>query len=101
MVPRTALARQVVSSVLAVVAALALWQAVVWATGLPPFILPGPLRVAAALIGHAPLLAEHARFTLANLAAGLLAGVALGIATALNLALSPLARRLVRPMLVV
>lgn len=79
---------------------LALWQAVVWATGVPPFILPGPGRVGAALLAHAPMLAEHAGFTLANLAMGLAAGVALGVVTALNLALSPLARRLMRPLLV-
>ncbi|MFN3525681.1 MAG: ABC transporter permease [Paracoccus sp. (in: a-proteobacteria)] len=82
-------------------ALLALWQGLVWASGVPPFILPGPVRVAAALWDHAPMLAEHARFTLANLAAGLLAGVALGIVTALNLALSPMARAMMRPMLVV
>lgn len=80
--------------------ALALWQGVVWATGVPPFILPGPGQVAAALIGNAAMLADHARFTLANLGAGLTAGVVLGIVTALNLALSPGARWLMRPMLV-
>ncbi|MFN3275060.1 MAG: ABC transporter permease [Paracoccus sp. (in: a-proteobacteria)] len=89
------------SAGLVLLAGLALWQALVWATGVPHFILPGPGRVAAALIGNAPMLAEHARFTLANLAAGLLAGVALGIVTALNLALSPFARAMMRPMLVV
>ncbi|MGY6635205.1 MAG: ABC transporter permease [Alkalilacustris sp.] len=80
--------------------ALGLWQAVVWATGVPAFILPGPGRVAASLWTHAPLLWEHARFTAVNLGVGLAAGVALGVATALNLALSPGARLLVRPMLI-
>lgn len=89
------------SAALVLLAALALWQALVWATGVPHFILPGPTRVGAALISNAAMLAEHARFTLANLAAGLLAGVALGIVTALNLALSPFARAMMRPMLVV
>ncbi|MFD1482063.1 ABC transporter permease [Paracoccus nototheniae] len=79
---------------------LALWQALVWATGVPPFILPGPGQVGAALIRHGPMLAENARFTLANLAMGMAAGIALGLATALNLALSPFARVLLRPMLV-
>ena len=79
---------------------LALWQGIVWGTEVPPFILPGPLRVGAALLTHAAMLAEHARFTLANLAMGLAAGVALGLGTAVNLALSPLARRLMRPVLV-
>lgn len=79
---------------------LGLWQAVVWATGVPPFILPGPGRVARTLAETAPVLAEHAGFTAANLAAGMAAGVALGVFTALNLALSPGARLLMRPMLV-
>lgn len=80
--------------------ALMLWQAVVWLTGVPRFILPGPGRVGAALWENAALLAEHARFTAVNLLAGLVAGVALGVATALNLALSPGARLMLRPMLI-
>ncbi|MBW7056077.1 ABC transporter permease [Paracoccus bogoriensis] len=80
---------------------LALWQALVWVTAVPPFILPGPARVGAALFGNAAMLAEHARFTIGNLLTGMLAGVALGLATALNLALLPLARAMMRPMLVV
>ena len=80
--------------------ALGVWQAVVWLTGLPAFILPAPGRVAQTLAANAGMLSEHARFTLANLVTGLLAGVTLGIATAVQLALSPGARLLVRPMLV-
>ncbi|MFN4099179.1 MAG: ABC transporter permease [Pararhodobacter sp.] len=80
--------------------ALALWQGVVWASGVPRFILPGPGRVAASLWANAPLLWEHARFTAVNLLTGLAAGVLLGVATALNLALSPGARLLLRPMLI-
>nr|WP_111298723.1 ABC transporter permease [Paracoccus saliphilus] len=89
------------SLILGPLTGLALWQALVWLTAVPPFILPGPLRVGAALVTHAPTLAENARFTLVNLGLGMVAGLALGIATALNLALSPLARRMMRPMLVV
>lgn len=87
-------------AVLALAVALALWQAVVWLTGVPRFILPGPVRVGAALWDNAALLGEHARFTVINLLTGLAAGVALGIATALNLALSPGARLMLRPMLI-
>lgn len=85
---------------LALGVALAIWQAVVWLTGVPRFILPGPGRVGMALWDNAPLLAEHARFTVVNLLIGLAAGVALGVATALNLALSPSARLMLRPMLI-
>lgn len=87
-------------AVLALGFALAVWQLVVWATGVPRFILPGPARVGAALWENAPLLSEHARFTAINLMTGLAAGVALGVVTALNLALSPAARFLLRPMLI-
>lgn len=80
--------------------ALALWQTIVWASGVPAFILPGPGRVGQSLWANAPMLGEHARFTALNLLTGLSAGVALGVATALNLALSPGARMLLRPMLI-
>jgi len=80
--------------------ALALWQALVWLTDVPRFILPGPARVGAALWDNAALLWEHACFTAINLLTGLAAGVALGVATALNLALSPGARLMVRPVLI-
>jgi len=80
--------------------ALVLWQAVVWFSGVPHFILPGPGRVATSLWDNAALLWEHARFTALNLLTGLAAGVALGVVTALKLALSPAARLLLRPMLI-
>lgn len=87
-------------AVLALGFALAVWQLVVWATGVPRFILPGPSRVGVALWENAPLLWEHAHFTSINLLTGLAAGVALGVVTALNLALSPAARFLLRPILI-
>ncbi|MBR3370420.1 MAG: ABC transporter permease [Rhodobacteraceae bacterium] len=86
--------------VLALGFGLGLWHIVVWASGVPPFILPGPMRVAESLWANAPMLAQNARFTLFNLVTGLAAGITLGVATALNLALSPSARLLVRPMLI-
>jgi len=80
--------------------ALAIWQVVVWLTGVPGFILPGPMRVGEALWSNAALLGEHAGFTVVNLLVGLAAGVLLGVLTALNLALSPVARLMLRPMLI-
>ena len=79
---------------------LGLWQAVVWAFALPPFILPGPGRVLSALVEQAPLITRHAAITGAEVALGLLFGVTLGAATAVALAASPLARALIRPALV-
>lgn len=85
---------------LAAVFLLAIWQAVVTFAGLPPFILPGPWRVATALWNNAGLIAYHACVTLAEVLVGLVLGAALGALTALHLASSPFARRVVRPALV-
>ncbi len=85
---------------LAALFGLALWRAVVWLTGAPPFILPPPEQVLAILWTQAPMIADHAGVTVRAILLGLAAGAALGAATALNLALSPLARRLMRPALV-
>jgi putative hydroxymethylpyrimidine transport system permease protein len=80
---------------------LAGWQAVVWSTGVPRYILPGPALVGTALLNHAPLLAHHAAITLAEIALGLALGVVAGAASALVLAGFPMARRWLMPLLVV
>ena len=79
---------------------LAAWQALVTLAGLPPFILPGPWRVGEALVGNAGLIAFHAGATLVEVVIGLVLGAILGTLTALGLVASPLARRIVRPALV-
>ncbi|UJQ94250.1 ABC transporter permease [Mariluticola halotolerans] len=79
---------------------LMLWQAVVWLTGAPPFILPSPQRVAMAMFTSRALIAENALVTGVEVLLGLLIGTGLGMATAIHLALSPLARRLVLPLLI-
>ncbi len=86
--------------ILALAFGLGLWQAIVWATAVPHFILPSPVRVAAALWENTALLGAQAAVTLGNLAMGLGAGIMLGMATALNLAISPSARILLRPLMV-
>lgn len=77
------------------------WQLLVWATGVPPFILPGPVRVLAALWSQAGLLARHAGVTLVEILLGILLGSLLGAATAVLLAASGAARRWLTPLLVV
>ena len=79
---------------------LAAWQALVTLAGLPPFILPGPWRVGEALVGNAGLIAFHAGATLIEVVIGLVLGAILGTLTALGLVASPVARRIVRPALV-
>jgi putative hydroxymethylpyrimidine transport system permease protein len=85
---------------LALIVALAFWQAIVSVSGVPRFILPGPGLVAQALWDNAGLLWQNALWSAGNLGLGLAIGIVLGIETALLLALSRRARWLLRPMLV-
>ena len=80
--------------------ALALWQAVITLGNMPPFILPSPLRVGETLWTSRALIAEHAWITIVEILGGLALGGILGAATAIGLAASPIARQLVRPMLI-
>ena len=92
--------RRAATGTLVVAGLVAVWQAVVWATDVPPFILPGPVRVGMTLWTSAPLLAEHALVTATEVGLGLVIGVALGVETALLLMVSPLARRVFHPVMV-
>ncbi len=85
---------------LAALLLVVVWQALVWFTGLPHFILPGPRRVAEAMWSSRALIAEHAAVTLAEVLIGLAIGSALGVATAIHLAVSESARAVLRPLLV-
>ncbi len=80
--------------------ALLLWQAVVSLTGLPKFILPGPIIVAEAWWDNVAIIAEHILVTASEVLIGLLIGVILGVITAVQLATSRIARVLVQPILV-
>jgi len=79
---------------------IALWQFIVWATGAPPFILPGPERVFRKLIESRELIAANALITYGQILGGFVLGSVLGVATAMNMALSPLYRTLMRPFIV-
>ncbi|MEM7209994.1 MAG: ABC transporter permease [Pseudomonadota bacterium] len=76
------------------------WQLVVWLSGVPSFILPGPIKVAGAFISNIGLIAEHGWVTLIEVVLGLLLGGALGVMTALYLMISARANRLLMPVLV-
>ena len=80
---------------------LAAWQALVWATGVPHFILPGPGRVAAALVAQPELLLRHAAITLQEILLGIALGSLIGAASAILLAASRTAQRWLMPLLVV
>ncbi|RVV99967.1 ABC transporter permease [Mesobaculum littorinae] len=79
---------------------LVLWQGAVWLWQVPSFILPGPVRVAAALVDNAGLIAGHAAVTGLEVALGLGLGAVLGWLSAVALALSPAARGAIGPILV-
>ena len=88
------------AGIAATLLALAVWQAVVWLTGVARFILPPPALVAETIWNSRALLAGHAAITVAEVLIGLVLGAMLGFASAIALAASPMARALVRPMLV-
>ncbi len=82
-------------------ALLAGWQAVVWLTGVPPYILPGPLAVLEALAARPAIVAYHAAFTIAEILLGLLFGSLLGAGSALVMSSFRPVRRWLLPLLVV
>ena len=57
---------------------IAAWEALVWATGVPPYILPPPSRVAVVLVERFDLLIEQAAWTAAEMVLGLILGLAAG-----------------------
>ncbi|MFT4784675.1 MAG: putative hydroxymethylpyrimidine transport system permease protein [Paracoccaceae bacterium] len=79
---------------------LGLWQGVILATDLPSFLLPSPAKVAATLWNSRESIAWHASVTLAEVVIGLALGATLGVITAIQLAASPVARYLLKPILV-
>ena len=78
-----------------------LWQAIVWISGSPPYILPGPGRVLVAWVDHAGIIAGHALVTFAEILLGLLLGTVLGAVSALCLAYFRPARPWLMPLLVI
>lgn len=80
---------------------IAAWEALVWLTGVPPYILPPPSRIAVVLIDRFDLLIEQAAWTAAEMVLGLLLGLALGAALAIVFAASAGWRRWALPLVIV
>lgn len=80
---------------------LALWQAIVWLTNTPHFILPGPFRVLRALWEQRSLIGEHALVTMAEIIMGMVLGCLLGFASAMLLQWSRSFRVWLLPVLIV
>ncbi len=84
-----------------VAAALLLgWEAVVLLTGVPPFILPPPHRIAAAFADRYDILARHAGITALEIGLGLVLGTLAGAGLALTLAASTRIRGWLMPLVV-
>jgi putative hydroxymethylpyrimidine transport system permease protein len=77
------------------------WELVVRLSGVPAFILPGPLQVARVLLERADLILLHARITLVEILFGILLGSLIGMASAVALAAFAPLRRWLLPLLVV
>jgi len=92
--------KRIIDITLVFAAAIGVWQLIVWLSGVPPFILPGPLRVAQTFVSDFSLIMENAQITIIEVLMGLVIGALLGIATALHLMISPLARRFMLPFMV-
>lgn len=80
---------------------LAFWQLVVVITGVPRFILPGPVPVAEAILTHWSSLQAHLLTTFVEIALGLAIGTILGAMCALTMFMLPLVKRWLLPVLVV
>ena len=80
---------------------LAAWEALVWATGVPFYILPPPSRVAVVLVERIDLLLEQAAWTAAEMVLGLALGLLMGGALAVVFAFSAVWRRWALPLVIV
>lgn len=86
--------------VLAILAlCLALWQGLILATGLPPFLLPGPEAVARALLSHHAVLTLATLRTVTEILAGFALGAGIGAALAVLMAAFPQLAQALRPVL--
>lgn len=76
------------------------WEIAVRALNTPPYLLPAPSQVFAALLANAPLLAASAWTTLSMALWALVIASVCAMVVALLIGLSPLAERAVRPLAV-
>jgi putative hydroxymethylpyrimidine transport system permease protein len=80
---------------------IAVWWAVVLIFAPPPFMLPAPDRVWAALLARPELWQVHAVTTLTESVLGLLLGTLIGAGLALAMSFVPVTRRVLLPLMVV
>ncbi len=78
-------------------AALALWQGLVWGTGVPAYLVPGPVAIVQAFVASPGLLLASLASTLAVTFVALGVSAVLGVALAIATTASPWARAAVQP----
>jgi NitT/TauT family transport system permease protein len=81
--------------------ALALWEAVVWLTGVPVYLVPGPIDIVAAFLADPAGLLMSLVSTLAVTFVALIVAAVLGVVLAVGMAASRLARAAIVPWAVV
>ena len=92
--------KPIINTLIAFTLAVSVWQLVVWLSGVPHYILPGPLRVWNSFLFDFGLIIEHAQITISEVLIGLIIGSALGMVTALHLMISTSAQRFMLPIMV-
>ncbi len=92
---------RVIRPIIILAGLLLLWQGLVWVTGSPPYILPGPLPVVRMWVQHGTSLLGHAAVTVFEIFFGFVLGALLGTVSALSMAYFRPARRWLFPLLVV
>jgi putative hydroxymethylpyrimidine transport system permease protein len=78
-----------------------LWQATVFITRVPQYILPSPVAVGNALLEHGPELLHHAGITLIEILSGLIIGTLFGVGSALSMMISRRIKHWLMPVLVI
>ncbi|UOM32936.1 ABC transporter permease [Acuticoccus sp. I52.16.1] len=93
-------ARAALKSAVAAAVLVGLWWGLVYLLQPPRYVFPAPADVWEAYVTRGAMLARNTAITAAEIVIGLGAGLAAGAATALTIAATPLARRLVLPVVV-
>jgi NitT/TauT family transport system permease protein len=94
------IAVRILIPLIAIVAAIALWAAVVHAFTIADYLLPAPQVVAARMVKDAPALWRHGIYTLFTVLTGFATAIAIGVPIAFAIVLSRAMERLTMPFLV-